>query len=182
MEKKRLCLICDKPLSEYNRRPVCYCHEVEGQLSDKQIEELRKQKGVEPEKEKIMPERGTCSNCERPDMMLVRRDAGDLCGSCSRAITRVSPENYATVLAAAREKYRGKGKMTAGKKARRADPNPAPAPDKPKRTVITPREGKSGAGQKPGKVESFGVPCTIKVYVEEKEILAVAGRIEVEAA
>ena len=182
MESDRLCLICDKPLSEYNKRPVCYCHEVEGQLTKKQIEELRKRKGVEPEKEKIMPERGTCSNCERPDMMLVRRDAGDLCGSCSRAITRVSPENYATVLAAAREKYRGKGKMTAGKKARRADPNPIPPCAPQARAVITAGKRKSGEGQKPAKVESFGVPCTIKVYVEEKEILAVAGRIEVEAA
>ncbi len=179
---QRLCLICDKPLSEYNRRPVCFCHEVEGQLSDKQIEELRKRKGVEPEKEKIMPERGTCSNCERPDMMLVRRDAGDLCGSCSRAITRVSPENYATVLAAAREKYRGKGKMTAGKKARRADPNPIPAPDKPKRTVITAGKPNQEAEQKPAQVETFGVPCTIKVFFGELEILAVAGRIEIEAA
>ena len=176
-EKVRLCLICDKPLAEHNKRPVCYCHENEGQLTKKQIEELRIKKGINPGKEENMSERGTCSNCERPGMMLVKRDAGDLCGSCSRSITRVSPGNHATVLAAAREKYRGKGKMTAGKKARRADPNPIPAPDKPKRTVITPREGKSE-----GQIETFTMPGRISIIVDDKEIFSRPCLIKVEGA
>ena len=177
----RLCLICDKPLAECNKRPICFCHENEGRLSDRQIAELRKQNGhpentKEESKEKAM--RGTCKNCGRANLSIAGKG---LCGSCYNALLGVPPENHETVLAACRERLAGKGKLGGGpKKKDDAEPIPPCAPQA--RAVITAGKRKSGEGQKPAKVESFGVPCTIKVYVEEKEILAVAGRIEVEAA
>lgn len=126
--------------------------------------------------------RGTCDNCKRPDMAIQKQgELGKLCASCGGAIIGIDPATVSTVLAACREKFSGKGKIRSGPK-KKDDVNPIPPCAPQARAVITAGKRKSGEGQKPAKVESFGVPCTIKVYVEEKEILAVAGRIEVEAA
>ena len=59
--------------------------------------------------------RGTCSNCERPDMSL---DSHDRCGSCGSAIFGVPKENWPVVLAAAKEKFQGKPKLAVGRKAK----------------------------------------------------------------
>jgi|GEM_PF-3968020 len=155
----RFCLICDKPLSEYNRRPVCFCHEVEGQLSKKEIEELQAKKGIQPEKEvkeEMANSRkvGTCANCKREGMAVQKRgEHGELCASCGAAITGVIPANVPTVLEACREKFSGKGKQHSGPKKKGADTNPAPPPPAQSGAVATAAEGKSGPGLRPADQE-----------------------------
>lgn len=150
----RLCLICDKPLAEYNKRPVCYCHEVEGQLSQREIAELMAKKGVQPEERRPTVKRGVCPKCA--DGREKTLPARGLCHNHYREYRR----NYLEEL-----------------QRSRSDAQPAPAG----RAVITAPKPESAADPSPAKVENFGLPCVIRVFVGSQEILTVPGRMEIEA-
>lgn len=151
----RLCLICDKPLSELNRRPVCFCHEVEGQLTKKQIEELMAKKGVQPEERRKAVKRGICPKCD--DGREKTLPARGLCHEHYREYRRAYLEEV---------------------QRSRSDAQPAPAG----RAVITAPAPVPETDPSPARVENFGLPCVIRVFVGSQEILSVAGRIEIEAA
>jgi hypothetical protein len=128
---------------------------------------------------------GTCVNCGRENMA-IRTLYGhkDLCSTCGGSLLRVDPENHETVLAACREKLMGKGRLKNPRAGRPAPPKKstiAPAAPRPPAAVITAPKPESGEDQSPAKVENFGLPCVIRVFVGSQEILTVPGRMEIEA-
>jgi len=178
----RLCLLCGNYLAEQNPDDFCYRHSVF------EVKEFRKrQRGLrqEPEEEQRMKSvTGTCVNCGRENMA-IRTLYGhkDLCATCGGSLLRVPAENHEAVLAACREKLMGKGRLKNPRAGRPAPPKKstiAPAMHPPAAVVTAPKP-ESAADLNPARVENFGLPCVIRVFVGSQEILSVAGRIEIEA-
>ena len=179
----RLCLLCGNYLAEQNPDDFCYRHSVF------EIKEFRKKQRElgrkEPEEERSMKSRmGTCSNCKREGMP-IRTLYGhkDLCATCGGSLLRVQAENHEAVLVACREKLMGKGRLRSPRAVRPVPPKEDTVASSPRPTaaVITAPKPESGEEQGPARVENFGLPCVIRVFVGSQEILSVAGRIEIEA-
>jgi len=115
-------------------RGVQYSHDNPIRTIPEGCRDCTQGKNIKDRKEfKIMRKRGTCSNCERPDMALFY--PGGICGSCQTARYEAEPGKEKEALAAAREKYRGKPKLARGRQTEIQEKKQKPGP-KP-RAVVT---------------------------------------------
>jgi hypothetical protein len=72
----------------------------------------KKKNPHKPAEYKYDLERGTCTNCERPDLILKRTNYGDCCSYCRKQIYGLKGKDAQKALAKARRDMWGRGKMS----------------------------------------------------------------------